>query len=103
MFNYFYAPIRTSRHGGVANLANDSSSLVTGKSSIGQASVGVKILTGTFDISKLAIDATKSAKGAVENQLTFQARTLATDFARSINRQYYSDGIGVVSESAALS
>lgn len=100
MNDYFYAPIRTGRHGGVVNLANDSNSLLSGKSSIGQASVGVKILTGTFDISKLAIDATKSAKGAVENQLTFQARTLATDFARSINRQYYSDGVGVVSEFA---
>ena len=100
MNDYFYAPVRTGRHGGVVNLANDGNSLVSGKSSIGQANVGVKILTGTFDISKLAIDATKSAKGAVENQLTFQARTLATDFGRSVNRQYHSDGIGVVSEFA---
>jgi hypothetical protein len=100
MNDYFYAPVRTGRHGGVANLADDGNTLVSGKSSIGQAYVGVKILTGTFDISKLTIDATKSAKGAVENQLTFQARTLATDFARSVNRQYYSDGIGVISEFA---
>jgi hypothetical protein len=103
MNDNFYAPIRTSRHGGVVNLANDSSSLLTGKSSIGQASVGVKILTGTFDITKLAMDATKTSKGAVENQLVFQAKSLATDFSRSINRQYYSDGVGVVSEVAGSS
>lgn len=100
MNDNFYAPIRTSRHGGVVNLANDSSTLLTGKSSIGQASVGVKILTGTFDITKLAMDATKTSKGAVENQLVFQAKSLATDFSRSINRQYYSDGVGIVSEIA---
>ena len=98
MNDNFYAPIRTSRHGGVVNLANDGSTLLSGKSGIGQASIGVKIVTGTFDISKLAIDATKTTKGAVENQLTFQARSLATDFARSINRQYYSDGYGIVAE-----
>src|SRR5690606_2530730 len=84
--------------GGITNLANDGNSTVSGKSSIGQASVGVKILTGSFDISKLTIDATKTTKGAVENQLTFQATSLASDFARNVNRQYYSDGYGVVSQ-----
>ncbi len=96
----FYAPVRTSRHGGITNLANDGNNLVSGKSSIGQASVAVKILTGTFDISKLTLDATKTAKGAVENQLTFQATTLASDFAKNVNRQFYSDGVGVVSQVA---
>lgn len=100
MNDTFYAPIRTSRHGGVTNLANDGNTLVSGKSSIGQASVGVKIMTGTFDISKLTLDATKTGKGAVENQLTFQATTLASDFAKNVNRQYFSDGIGVVSQVA---
>ena len=98
MNDNFYAPVRTSRHGGVANLANDGNSLVSSKASIGQASVCVKILTGTFDISKLTLDATKSSKGAVENQLTFQARTLSDDFAKNVNRQFYSDGVGVVSQ-----
>lgn len=98
MNDYFYAPIRTSRHGGVTALANDGNTLVSGSSSIGQASVAVKILTGTFDISKLALDATKTAKGAVENQLTFQATTLASDFARDVNRQYMSDGYGVLAQ-----
>lgn len=100
MNDNFYVPLRTSRHGGVHNLANDGSKLVTGKASFDQASVGVKILTGTFDISKLAIDATKSRKGAVVNQLTYQAETLAKDFARNVNRQLYQDGSGVIAEVA---
>jgi hypothetical protein len=98
MNDHFYAPVRTSRHGGVTNLANDGNSLVSGKSSIGQASVDVKILTGTFDISKLTLDATKTAKGAVENQLTFQATSLASDFAKNVNRQMFSDGYGIVAQ-----
>jgi len=100
MNDYFYAPLRTTRHGGVGILADDDNKLVSGKTEFSQARVGVKILTGTFDISKLTIDATKTAKGAVENQLTFQAMTLATDFARSINRQYFSDGVGALCQAA---
>jgi hypothetical protein len=98
MNDYFYAPIRSSRHGGITNLADDGNALTSGKASIGQAYVGVKIITGTFDISKLTLDATKTSKGAVENQLTFQASTLASDFAKAVNRQYYSDGYGVVAQ-----
>lgn len=98
MNDNFYAPVRSSRHGGVVNLANDGNTLKSGKASISQAYVGVKTLTGTFDISKLTLDATKTAKGAVENQLTFQARTLASDFAKDVNRQYYSDGVGVIGQ-----
>lgn len=100
MNDNFYAPVRTSRNGGITNLANDGNSLVSGSSSIGQASVGVKLLTGTFDISKLTLDATKTAKGAVGNQLTFQAESLASDFAKVVNREYYSDGLGIVSQVA---
>lgn len=97
----FYAPVRTSRHSGLTGLANDGNTLRSGGAAIGQASVGVKILTGTFDISKLTLDATKNRKGAVENQLTFQARTLLDDFSKDVNRQYYSDGVGVLSEVAS--
>ncbi len=103
MNDTFYAPVRSSRHGGIVNLANDGNSLVSGKSSIGQANVGVKILTGTFDISKLVIDATSTSKGAVKNQLTYQAETLASDFAKDVNRQYMSDGVGVLAEVAGSS
>jgi hypothetical protein len=98
MNNNFYAPIRSSRHGGITNLADDGNSLVSGSSSTDQASVSVKILTGTFDISKLAIDATKTSKGAVESNLEFQARTLMSDFARDVNRQYFSDGVGILAQ-----
>lgn len=96
--NTFYAPVRTSRHGGITNLANDGSTLVSGSSSIGQASVNTKIVTGTFDISDLVIKATKNKEGAVESLLTQQASTLADDFAKGLNRQYYSDGVGVVAQ-----
>lgn len=98
MNDNFYAPIRTGRHGGVVNLSNDGASLNSSKAALGQASVGVKIVTGTFDISKLVLDATRTAKGAVENQLSFQAKSLAGDFAKSVNRQYFSDGYGVLAE-----
>jgi hypothetical protein len=98
MNDNFYAPVRTGRHGGIVNLATDASKLVTGKASIGQAYVPVKLMTGTFDISDLTIKATKTAKGAVENQLTWQAQTLASDYARSANRQYFGDGSGIIAQ-----
>src|SRR3990167_358724 len=81
--NTFYAPLRTSRN-----------------ATLGQASVAVKILTGQFDISKLAIDATKSNELAVENALVSQARFLTTDFGRAVNRQSYGDGSGIVAQVA---
>lgn len=96
----FYAPVRTSRHGGVTNLANDGNSLVSGRATMGQASVVHKIITGTFDITDLVMKATKTQEGAVENQLSFQAETLADDFSKDLNRQYYSDGVGVLAEVA---
>ena len=101
MNNKFYASIRSKRHGGVTNLGSDSAQLVSDKASHAQLNVGVKILTGTFDISKLTIDATKTAKGAVENQLTGQAKSLASDFARHANRQYFGDGSGAIAQVAA--
>lgn len=98
MNNKFYAPMRSSRHGGVTNLANDGNSTVSGTAGLSQANVSVKIITGAFDISKLAIDATKSSQSAVTNALTFQAEALASDFARSANRQLYGDGSGIIGE-----
>jgi len=98
MNDSFYASLRTGRHGGVGILANDANKMVTGKASFGQAKVVVKTLYGNFDISKLSIDATKTAKSAVANQLTFQAESLASDFSRSVNRQYFMDGSGIVAQ-----
>jgi hypothetical protein len=94
----FYAPIRSTRHGGVTNLANDGNLTVSGTAGLAQAQVTVKTMTGAFDISKLAIDATKSNTSSVENALTFQADALMSDFARSANRQFFNDGAGVVAE-----
>lgn len=96
MNNTFYAPIRSTRNAGVVNLANDGSTLLAGSSGVLQASVGVKTVTGSFQISKLVLDATSTVKGAVENELIRQAKNLSSDFAKSVNRQYYSDGYGVV-------
>src|SRR5258708_7488545 len=98
MNNKFYAPMRSTRHGGVTNLANDGDTTLSGTAGLAQANVSVKIMSGAFDISKLAIDATKSSQSAVTAALTFQAKALATDFARSANRQLYGDGSGIVAQ-----
>lgn len=98
MNDKFYASVRSGRHGGVANLSSDTSKLISGKASIGQAYVDTKILTGTFDISDLTIKATKTAKGAVESQLTWQAESLVSDYSRSVNRQYFMDGSGIIAQ-----
>lgn len=94
--NNFYAPVRTNRHGGVVNLATDKSSLRTGNAPVGQASIGQKILTGTFDISDVVMKSSQGNKLAVESALIFEMTTLKTDFAKNINRQYMSDGHGVI-------
>lgn len=94
----FYAPMRSTRHGGVSNLANDGNNTISGTAGLAQASVTVKIMTGAFDISKLAIDATKSSQSAVTQALTYQAKALASDFSRSANRQMYGDGSGAIGE-----
>lgn len=96
--NKFYAPVRSTRHGGVGNLANDGDSTLSGTAGVGQANVSVKIMSGAFDISKLAIDATKTSEGAVTSALTFQAKALSSDFSRSANRQMLGDGSGIVAQ-----
>src|SRR3972149_6529079 len=100
MTDEFIAPVWTSRHGGISNLADDGNSVISasGRSS-SRGTVPVEIVTGAFDISKLVIDATKTVKGAVENMLTAQARTLSSDFGRHVNRMMFGDGIGVISQS----
>lgn len=96
--NTFYAPIRNSRHGGVTNLASDKTKLVTGSSTVVQASISPKILTGTFDISDVLDKASAGDKGAVESAMTFQMEALTKDFSKNANRQYWSDGVGVVAQ-----
>src|SRR5437868_5440290 len=94
----FYAPMRSTRHGGVTNLANDGNLTVSGTAGLAQASVNTKIITGAFDISQMVIAASKSSTSAVENALTFQTDALLTDFNRSVNRQSYGDGAGIVAQ-----
>ena len=53
MNDNFYVPVRSSYHGGIANLATDKSSTRSGSSAKVQASIGVKIVTGQFDITQL--------------------------------------------------
>lgn len=98
MNDNFYVPVRTGRHGGIVALSSDTSSTRSGQSSRTQASVGVKILTGQFNITKLAIDSTRSSQLAVEQELMQQADTLLTDFSRDVNRQMYGDGYGIVGQ-----
>lgn len=103
MNNKFYAPLRSTRHGGVTNLANDGNSTISGTAGLAQANVSVKIITGAFDISKLAIDATRDSKRSVVSALQFQADALMTDFKRSINRQMFGDGSGIVAQALGSS
>lgn len=95
----FIAPVRTSRHGGVANLANDGNNVVSSNGvTTSRGTISTKLVSGAFDISDLSMKATKTSQGAVENALTFQTQTLAEDFGRHLNRQMYWDGIGVVTQ-----
>lgn len=99
MNDEFLAPIYTTRHGGVANLANDGGTVVSsGGRDTSRATVSVEIVTGALNISKLAIDASKGNALAVQNTLQAQTETLTKDFARHINRQLYGAGDGVVSK-----
>ena len=99
MNDEFLAPVYTTRHGGVANLANDGGTVVSsGGRDTSRATVSVEIVTGALNISKLAIDASKSNALAVQNSLQAQTETLTKDFARHVNRQLYGGGDGVVSK-----
>ena len=98
MNDEFIASVYTSRHGGVAALADDNNEVVqSGGRETSRATVSVETITGALDISKLAIDASKSSTLAVQNTLQSQTEKLANDFARQVNRMLYSDGFGVVS------
>src|SRR3990167_2563549 len=98
MNDEFLVPVYTTRHGGVAALADDGNNVVSsGGRNTSRATVPVEIITGALNISKLTIDASKNSTLAVQNNLTAQTETLTKDFARQVNRQLYNDGVGVVS------
>lgn len=95
----FVFPLWNSRHGGIANLATDASSIVqAGGRTLTRGTVPSEDVTGAFDITKKTIDASKSSQGAVAAALTEQANTLLKDFMRHLNRQFYADGVGAVSQ-----
>lgn len=96
--NAFYFPVRTQKHGGVTTLATDKSSVVTGNAPTTQGSITPKYLAATFDISDVVRSASASDKGAVESAMTFQTRTLTEDFSKNVNRQFWSDGVGVTAQ-----
>jgi hypothetical protein len=96
--NNFYVSLRTGRHGGVQTLANDKSKLNTGGAPIGQGTIGPTYQAGVFDISDVVIKASRSRRQAMESDLQFQAQALVADFSKQLNRQYFSDGAGVVAE-----
>lgn len=97
--NEFIAPVYTSRHGGIVNLASDASSVNAANGrSISRGTVPVETVTAALNISKLAIDASKSDKLAVAPALESQTKTLAADYARHLNRQLYGEAIGVISQ-----
>ena len=80
-------------------MADDGNNVISSSgATTSRATVSVEILSASFDISRLAIDASKGPQMAVESALTFQAQTLAEDFGRHVNRQMYHDGIGIVSQ-----
>jgi len=96
----FIAPIYSSRHGGVAALANDGVSIVSsGGRDTTRGTVSVKRVSGAFELSDLAMKASQGQL-AVESALTAQTNTLLKDYARQVNRMLYSDGVGVVSQVA---
>src|SRR3990167_5383778 len=101
MNNNFHAVLRNKRHGGVTSLANDGNTTnATTGAGVTRGSVGVKIQTGAFNISKLAIDASAGNRDAIKNALSFQADSLITDFSRDLNRQVYGDTTGIVGQVA---
>src|SRR3990167_1338704 len=94
----FIAPVFTSRHGGIVNLGNDGNNVNAANGrTVSRGTVPVETVTATFNISKLAVDASKGGL-AVAEALDTQTTTLARDYGRHINRQLYSDGVGIVGQ-----
>lgn len=96
--NNFYVTLRSGRHGGVQTIANDKSKLNTGGAPLSQGTIGPEYLAGVFDISDVVIKASRSRRQALQSDLQFQAQALVTDFAKQANRQYFSDGVGIVAQ-----
>jgi hypothetical protein len=100
MNDEFIVPIRSNRHTGVANLGSENNKLRSGASATTRGTVAPKYLTATFDINDVLKKASENRKGAVESAMSFQMKAIKNDFVKSINRQYASDGVGVVAQVA---
>lgn len=98
MNDEFIAPIRTGRNSGVANLNGANAKLRSGFATSTRGTVSPKILTATFDINDVAIKGSKGDKQAIVSALKFQADSMMKDFSKNVNRQYFSDGYGVVGQ-----
>lgn len=94
--NNFYVAIRKTRHGGVTNLASPTNKLNSSSSSITQGTVSPRYVTATFDISDVLMKGSANDKLAVESAMSFQMETLTADFSKQVNRQFMSDGAGVI-------
>ena len=100
--NAFYFAVRSNRHGGVVNLASPVNKLRTGYAPTTQGTIAPKYVTATFDISDPVMKASESKVGAVESALQFQADTIVTDFSKQLNRQYWSDGVGIIAQAGSV-
>lgn len=98
--NNFYVSLRSGRHGGVQSIANDKSKLNTGGAPLAQGTVAPTYQAGVFDISDVVIKASRSRRQALQSDLQFQAQALVTDFSKQLNRQYFSDGVGVIAQTS---
>ncbi|MDE1866619.1 MAG: phage major capsid protein [Thaumarchaeota archaeon] len=96
MNNAFYVSLRSGRSGGVQTLATDKSKLNTGAATLSQGSIPPAYLAGVVDISDVAIKASRTRAQALQSDLEFQANALLKDFSKQVNRQYFSDGNGIV-------
>jgi len=97
--NAFHAAVRTTRHGGVTNLADDDNTInATAGISWSRGSVSVKQVVGAFNISKLSIDASQGDRRAIANTFQEQAKAMVSDFARDVNRQLYGDASGIIGQ-----
>ncbi len=96
--NNFYVTLRSGRHGGVQTLATDKSKLNSGGAPLSQGTIAPAYLAGVFDISDVVIKASRSRRQALQSDLQFQAQALVQDFSKQANRQYFSDGYGVIAQ-----
>jgi len=96
MNNNFFVTIRSGRHGGVQTIANDKSKLNTGGAPVTQGTLSPTYQAAVFDISDVVMKASRTRKQALMNDLDFQAKALVKDFSKQINRQMFSDGVGII-------